>query len=34
VLAARHRTRSLLTLDHRHFNVIRPLEGGRFRLLP
>lgn len=34
VLAAQHRTRSLLTLDHRHFNVIRPLEGGRFRLLP
>ncbi len=34
ILAARFRTRSLLTLDHRHFNVLRPLDGGRFRLLP
>ena len=34
VLASRHRTRSILTLDHRHFTVLRPLEGGRFRLLP
>ena len=34
VLADRHRTRSLLTLDHRHFGVLRPLDGGRFRLLP
>jgi predicted nucleic acid-binding protein len=33
-LASRHRTRSILTLDHRHFTVLRPLEGGRFRLLP
>ena len=21
-------------LDHRHFAVLRPLDGGRFRLLP
>lgn len=34
VLASRHRTKSILTLDHRHFSVLRPLEGGRFRLLP
>ena len=34
VLADRHRTRTLLTLDHRHFSVLRPLDGGRFRLLP
>ena len=34
VLADRHRTRSVLTLDRRHFGVLRPLDGGRFRLLP
>ncbi|MGH2750105.1 MAG: PIN domain-containing protein [Actinomycetota bacterium] len=34
VLADRYRTRSLLTLDHRHFGLLRPLDGGRFRLLP
>ncbi|MDQ1438119.1 MAG: uncharacterized protein QOK43_1748 [Acidimicrobiaceae bacterium] len=34
VLASRHRTKSVLTLDHRHFTVLRPIEGGRFRLLP
>jgi len=34
VLASRFRTRSILTLDHRHFNVLRPVGGGRFRLLP
>ena len=34
VLADQHRTRSVLTLDHRHFEVLRPLDGGRFRLLP
>lgn len=34
LLADRYRTRSILTLDHRHFNVVRPLGGGRFRLLP
>jgi uncharacterized protein len=34
VLAERYRTRSVLTLDHRHFDVVRPLAGGRFRLLP
>lgn len=34
VLAARHRVRDLLTLDHRHFTVIRPLAGRGFRLWP
>jgi hypothetical protein len=34
VLADRHRTREILTLDHRHFDVLRPVSGGRFKLLP
>jgi uncharacterized protein len=34
VLAERYQTKRLLTLDQRHFNVIRPISGGRFRLLP
>lgn len=34
VLAERFGTRSVLTLDHRHFDGVRPLAGGRFRLLP
>ncbi len=34
VLADRYRTRTVATLDHRHFSVLRPLMGGRFRLLP
>ena len=34
VLAARYETRHILTLDHRHFTVLRPLNGGRFRVLP
>ncbi|HZD22352.1 MAG TPA: PIN domain-containing protein [Acidimicrobiia bacterium] len=34
VLAHRHRTHELLSLDRRHFDVIRPLGGGRFRLRP
>jgi predicted nucleic acid-binding protein len=34
VLAARHGTRTIATLDHRHFDVLRPLDGGRFRVLP
>ncbi|MGQ0774953.1 MAG: PIN domain-containing protein [Pseudonocardiales bacterium] len=34
VLAARYETRDLLTLDHRHFRQLTPLQGGRFRLLP
>ncbi len=34
VLADAHGTRSILTLDHRHFDVMRPLSGGRFKVLP
>lgn len=34
VLAARYATRTILTLDRRHFEVVRPLGGGRFELLP
>ncbi|HJS25609.1 MAG TPA: VapC toxin family PIN domain ribonuclease [Actinomycetota bacterium] len=34
VLADRYRTREILTLDHRHFEVLRPLSGGRFKLVP
>jgi predicted nucleic acid-binding protein len=34
LLADRYATRSLLTLDRRHFDVLRPLKGGRFRCLP
>ena len=34
VLAHRYRTRTILTLDHRHFGVLRPLDGGRFKLVP
>ena len=34
VLAARHRTRDVLTLDRRHFRAIRTLERKAFRILP
>lgn len=34
VLASRYRTRTILTLDRRHFHVLRPLDGGRFTVLP
>jgi uncharacterized protein len=34
VLAERHRTTRLLTLDRRHFDVVRPISGGRFHLVP
>lgn len=34
VLAERYASRKILTLDRRHFNVLRPLGGGRFTLLP
>jgi len=34
VLAQRFATRKVLTLDRRHFSVLRPLQGGRFTLLP
>lgn len=34
VLAARHRTRRILTLDERHFRALRGLDGEPFELLP
>ncbi len=34
VLAMRHRTRTIASLDHRHFDVLRSLEGGSFEVLP
>lgn len=34
VLARRYATRTILTLDRRHFEVVRPIGGGRFKLLP
>lgn len=34
VLADRHGTRKIATLDRRHFQVLRPLSGGRFSLVP
>lgn len=34
VLAHRHRTRNVLTLDHRHFRVLPGPEGRPFRILP
>lgn len=34
ILAERFQTRAILTLDRRHFGVLRPLSGARFKLLP
>ena len=34
VLAGRYGVRDVLTLDERHFRVVRALDGSRFRLLP
>lgn len=34
VIAARHGTRRLLTLDERHFPAVRALDGEPFQLLP
>ena len=34
VLADRHGTHTIVTLDRRHFDVLRPLGGGRFTVLP
>ena len=34
VLATRYRTRTIVTLDRRHFEVLRPMTGGRFTILP
>jgi predicted nucleic acid-binding protein len=34
VLADRYSTRKIVTLDRRHFTVLRPISGGRFALAP
>lgn len=34
VLADRVGTRTVLTLDRRHFETLRPISGGRFKLVP
>lgn len=34
ILAERYATRQVATLDRRHFTVLRPLQGGRFRIVP
>lgn len=34
VLAERYETKRILTLDRRHFGVMRPPGGGRFSILP
>ena len=34
VLAARHRTKRLLTFDQRAFRAVTPLQGGEFVVLP
>ncbi len=34
VLADHYRTRRVLTLDRRHFDVLRPISGGRFSIHP
>jgi predicted nucleic acid-binding protein len=34
ILAARYQTRTIVTLDRRHFGVLRPMDGGSFKILP
>jgi hypothetical protein len=34
VLADRYQTRTIATLDRRHFTVLRPMGGGRFAVVP
>ena len=34
VLAHRYRTREIATLDRRHFEVLRPIGGGEFTVMP
>jgi uncharacterized protein len=34
VLADRYPTRTIATLDRRHFTVLRPIRGGRFAIVP
>ncbi len=34
VLAHRYATNRILTLDRRHFDVLRPIDGGHFEIVP
>jgi hypothetical protein len=34
ILADRYQTRTVVTLDRRNFGVLRPIEGGSFKILP
>jgi uncharacterized protein len=34
ILAARYQTRTVVTLDRRHFGVVRPIDGGTFKIVP
>lgn len=34
VLAEREHTKTIVTLDRKHFDVLRPLSGGRFTVIP
>lgn len=34
ILAERYHTRTIVTLDRRHFDVLRPISGNRFTVLP
>jgi uncharacterized protein len=34
ILAGRYQTRTVVTLDRRHFGVVRPIDGGSFEILP
>jgi predicted nucleic acid-binding protein len=34
VLAARYQTQTIVTLDRRHFVILRPLSGDRFTVIP
>jgi hypothetical protein len=34
ILANRYQTRTVVTLDRRNFGVLRPIEGGSFKILP
>ncbi len=34
VLAERYRTRTIASLDRRHFDVLRSFDGGYFQVLP
>jgi predicted nucleic acid-binding protein len=34
ILAARYQTRTVVTLDRRHFGVVRPIDDGTFEILP